>query len=734
MRYRDEYRQLAAIMFTDIVGYTSLMSADESRALRALKHSRKVVQKFARRHGGRWLESIGDGNLVRFHSATDAVNCALRLQRAMDGEDGLQLRIGLHVGDVIEASGHIYGDGVNVASRIHALAEPGGIVVSEPVYDAVRNKAGIVVDHLGVREIKGLDHPIQVYALAGEGVDNPLLGAIDLPGRPRWMAIITVIVLALVAVVSAGIYSQYANVGAGDASIAVLPFEDLSPDSDSRYFSEGISEELINGLSRVPGLRVVGRSSSFAYGERELDVRTIGDELNVTHVLDGSVRRAAERVRISAQLVNTESGFQLWTDTYEAEIDDIFELQQNISQSIVEALRIELMPEELANVGNINTNDVKAYDLYLQARRVLRTATSRDDYDEALEVLGKALRRDPMFAEAEAARCEAFVERYKQTRDADSLAPAVETCNRALNMDSRAPQAHIALGVLYMATGRTAFAIESYAKALPLDPDNANIHMGLAGALASQGRIDDAEAYYEVAIDLKPDDAVIYQKFGAALANAGRYDRAESMLRKAIMLGPEDARSYSHLGAVLYFQGRFAEAAGAFMRANEIQPYDKAYNNIGALLFYAGEYERSMEMLRKAMEMTPHDPRIVGGVADACRLASGCREWRALYGKALDLADERLRVNPEDAHVLALKGVYHSFLGRVDAGREFVEAAVRMAPDHREVMLNAAIFWSIAGDLGKAGKFVERAKALGYPESELKRHPDIAFASSRSEQ
>lgn len=729
MSRREEHRQLAAIMFTDIVGYTTLMAADESSALRALRESRKLVRRLARKFGGRWLESIGDGNLISFASATDAVNCALALQKMLDADRDPKLRIGVHVGDVIEAAGHIYGDGVNVASRIQALAEPGGVVVSEPVYDAVRNKEGIRVERLGVREIRGLDHPIQAYSIAGDAVDAPLLGAMDLPEKRRRVMVLAIPVL-LLAVLAVALYGRFGSVQAADPSVAVMPFEDLSPDSGNQYFSEGISEELINGLARVPGLRVAGRGSSFAHAGRDQDARELGRLLDVAYILDGSVRRAGDRVRISAQLVGTQAGFQLWSETYETDMDDIFQVQQNISQSIVEALRLALLPRELADVGRISTRDVTAYDLYLQARAAIRGANAREDYDRAIELLENALRRDPTFAEAEAAHCEARVGKYRQTRESEVLAPAVEICNRALAMDPDAARVHMALGDLYMATGRAGFAVESYARALPLAPDNDEVYLGLAGALMEQGRSADAETYFERALELKPDNGLAYQLYGAAMARAGRYDRAEMLLRRAIELDPDNSRSYSHLGAVMYYQGRFADASQAFIRANEIEPYDKAYNNIGALLFFAGEFDRSVAMLRKAVAMTPHDPRLVGGLADACRLASDCSEWRELYERAIALADERLAVNPNDGHVVGLKAVHLLHLGRREEAVDLVARAVALEPENRDVMVNAAIFWSQYGDKARAAEFVEKALALGYPDAQLHRHPDIQLAES----
>lgn len=734
MRYREEHRQLAAIMFTDIVGYTALMSASEASALRVLRRSRRLVHKQVRRFRGRWLESIGDGNLVSFASATDAVNCALTIQKGLRQDADVRLRIGIHVGDVIQSAGHIYGDGVNVASRIEALAEPGGIVVSEPVYDAVRNKSGIQADRLGVRELAGLDHPLQIYALSGEAVRSPLLGSIDLPGRRRWTVALILGAVVVAGVFSTGIYSRYGDVQATDTSIAVLPLEDISPDESNRYFAEGISEELINGLARVPGLRVVGRTSSFALGPEVQDVQEIGDKLSVSHVLTGSVRKSGDRVRISAQLVETTNRFQLWADTYETEINDIFKVQQDIGQSIVEALRLKLMPREMADVGRISTRNVQAYDLYLQARSVSREATSRDKYDEAINLLDRALRRDPTFVEAEAAKCEVLVEKYRDTRDSDLMATAVEICDRALTMDPENPMAHIALGNLYLATGRHEFAIESFGRVLPVDPDNADVYLGMAEAFMMMDRPGDARAYYEHAMDIAPENSRVYKNYAWAEQVLGKYERAISLLRKAIEFKPEESSYYSDLGANLFRLGRIEEATEAMMKATRTDPYDKAFNNIGAVLFFGGEYQKSVEMFRKAVGMTPDDARLMAGFGDACRLAPDCEDWREIYRNALELADKRLEVNPEDAYVISLKGVCKAFLGRLEEARRLVKKAQELEPSNSEVMVNTAIVWSLSGNNEMVRRKAEQAISQGYPEVVLRAHPDIDWADSNAKQ
>jgi len=725
----DEHRQLAAIMFTDIVGYTTLMSANESAALKALKCNRRLLQRLAKRHGGRWLESIGDGDLVSFASATDAVSCALKLQCTAERDEDFQLRIGIHVGDVIEAAGHIYGDGVNVASRIQALAEPGGIVVSETVYDAVRNKDGIEVEKLGVRELKNLDHPIQVYAVSGESVDAPTLGEIDQPVRRRSLFVAALLTVLAVVVVAIGLQSRNPGVGSNSVSIAVLPFKNLSDNPENAYFSDGVSEEILDGLSRVPGLNVVGRNASFAYRDQPEGPREIGRELDATHLVEGTVRRAGNRVRISAQLINASDGYQLWADSYDAEMNDIFSVQANIGKSIVEALSLKLMPNDLAGVGDVGTRDPKAYDLYLQARDRINKATTAAGYEEARSLLDDALKRDPMYAQAEASKCEALVWQYRVSRDSSLMDPARATCNRAKVRDPDSVRVQIALGALYSTTGQPELAIQASQRAVELDPDSADAHRNLGAVYADAHAIGKAKTEFERAIELAPKDPNNYRGYAFALYQAGRFADAADMFRKQLALDPGNATVMSNLSGVLAYSGRYKEAAQVNVDAIRLSPSFAAYSNAGTNLYFAGEYSRAAEMYRKALNFgSGGDFRLYGNLADACRLDPDCEGWQDMYRQAITQADDRLRVNPDDAGAMAFKGVSLNWLGDTKHGGQLIGDALQTAPDDVEVLRCAAIYWSKVGDKSKAREYADKARAAGYP---VDHDPDIVGASRK---
>lgn len=725
----DEHRQLAAIMFTDIVGYTALMSGSESAALKALKRNRRLLQRLARRCGGRWLESIGDGDLVSFGSATDAVGCALSLQHTLEQTEDFKLRIGIHVGDVIDAGGHLYGDGVNVASRIQALAEPGGIVVSETVYDAVRNKDGIQVEKLGVRELKNLDHPIQVYSVSGEGVDVPTLGEIDQPARRRSLLAAALLTVLAVVVAAIGLQSRNAGVGRNSVTIAVLPFDNLSNDPANAYFSDGVSEEILDGLAKVPGLNVVGRSASFAYRDKSEEPRKIGQELDATHLVEGTVRRAGNSVRISAQLIDASNGYQVWADSYEAEMNDIFSVQANIGKSIVEALSLKLMPDELAGVGDVGTRDPKAYDLYLQGRAELNKATTAAGYEAARALLDDALKRDPMFAEAEAGKCEALVWQYKISRDSSLLDPARTTCNRARNRDPDSVRVQIALGVLYSTTGQPELAVQAAQRAVELDPDSADAHRTLGAVYADAHDLDKAKPEFEHAIELAPKDPNTYRAYAYALYQGGQFSEAADMYGKQLVLDPGNAAVMSNLSAMLYYSGRFKEAAQLSLDAIRRSPSAAAYSNAGTNLYFAGEYSRAVEMYRHALDLgSGGDFRLYGNLAGACRFDADCSGWQEMYRQAITQADDRLRVNPEDAVATAYKGVYLMWLGDVKQGGRLIGDALQAAPDDVDVLACAAIYWSKVGDKSKAREYADKARAAGYP---VDHDPDIVVASNK---
>src|SRR4026208_828966 len=396
--------RLAAIMATDVVGYSKLMQSDEARALAALVAIRETTQNQIKQHRGRIANTAGDSVLAEFGSAVDAVSCAMALQETLSNEGevkDLQVRIGIHLGDVVDKGGDLFGTAVNVAARLEGIAQPGGIVVSAAVRDDIAGKLRASFTDLGPQVLKHIEGPLRVYALSSKSGQLPPAApypgqSLPLPNKP---------------------------------SIAVLPFENLSGDRDQEYFADGIVEEIITALSRFRSLFVIARNSSFAYKGRAVDVKQVGRELGVRYILEGSVRKAGSRVRISGQLIDTSSGAHLWADRFDGALEDIFDLQDQVTASVTGAILPRLEEAEIERVKHKPTENLDAYDYYLRGLAVAEEIT-KEANEEALRMFKKAIEHDADFgfADAGAAACYTsrkancwMLDRAQETAEASSL-------------------------------------------------------------------------------------------------------------------------------------------------------------------------------------------------------------------------------------------------------------------------------------------------------------------------
>ena len=369
-------RKLAAILAADVVGYSRLMGADEAGTLGALKRHRETIfDPAVAAHNGRIVKLIGDGVIVEFSSVVDAVNCALSVQRSnaaapeqSESQPAIVLRIGINLGDVIVEGDDIYGDGVNIAARLEPLAEAGGICVSSTVNESVGNRIDVRFQDSGDISVKSMDRPIRVW---------------------KWHPSATTPTAA-----RSNAAKPQPNVAT--ASIAVLPFTNMSGDPEQEYFSDGISEDIITDLSKIAGLMVIARNSSFAYKGRSIDVRAVGRDLGVRSVLEGSIRRAGNRVRITAQLVDATTGAHLWADRYDRDLTDIFAVQDDVTRRIVDALKVTLSPAERTRLTDSGTPNIDAYDCYLRGRELLAlNPKNRERFQQSTKLFMRALELDP---------------------------------------------------------------------------------------------------------------------------------------------------------------------------------------------------------------------------------------------------------------------------------------------------------------------------------------------------
>ncbi len=582
-------RKLAAILAADVVGYSRLMGADEAGTLSALKRHREVVfDPAVAAHNGRIVKLIGDGTIVEFGSVIDAVNCALAVQRSSalppepnSAPSPIVLRIGINLGDVIIEGEDIYGDGVNIAARLEPLAEPGGVCISSIVNESVGNRIDVRFQDGGEIGVKNIDHPIRIW---------------------RWHPATT-----------AG--AEQKTNGAGGhaapkpatASIAVLPFTNMSGEAEQEYFSDGISEDLITDLSKVAGLIVIARNSSFAYKGRAVDVRTVGRELGVQSVLEGSIRRAGNRVRITAQLIDATSGGHLWADRYDRDLTDIFEVQDDVTHRIVDALKVTLTPAEKARpAGGGAAVNMEAYDLALRGREILLgPKKTRETFEKATALFHKAIETDPNFAVARAGLGFAYMFDYQNRWSDDpdaSLALAKQYAEQAIEKDPKEPLAHAVAAVAATFRGDIERAQSEISIALTLNPNLAMAY-NIAGSIRMYaGEPLEAIPLIERGMRLDPAGNTQYLHFlGMANLLAGKYETAVALLKQRIALVPGTDFSRSALASALGHLGKIDEARRVWGELEKINPKYSFNEHLGRLPFRRKEdSDRLADGLRKA--------------------------------------------------------------------------------------------------------------------------------------
>ena len=551
-------RRLAAILAADVVGSCRLIGIDEEGTLAQLKALRKTLfdPKIAQHHG-RIVKNTGDGALVEFASVVDAVRCADEIQRSVAEQNTdvpqdkrIEFRIGVHVGDIIIDENDIYGDGVNIAVRLEGIAEPGGISISDDAHRQIRGKVDITFEDLGSQSLKNIAEPMRVWRVpngrAGPAMPNrPADNAqpLALPNKP---------------------------------SIAVLPFQNMSGDPDQDYFADGMVDEITTALSRFKSLFVIARSSSFTYKGKAVDIKQVGRELGVRYVLQGSVRRAAEKVRITGQLIDALSGAHLWADRFEGDLSDVFALQDEVTVNVVSAIQPKLLQTE-KDLAARRPNDLSAYDLCLRAQHL--QSWTRDGSAESLRLASRALEIDPRssFAATLAGECHLRSVRRGWAADPKSdIAEGLRLLRLALSIDGNAT---LALSLLGNATASFSddydTAREMVDRAVALNPNSSRIWEQRGMTYLMAGQPEEAIRSFERGIRLSPFDPLLFSTFagmGVAFIGLGRFDEAISAAKKAVRQNPLYPFAYRCLASALAHLGREAEVKEAVAGLFELDP------------------------------------------------------------------------------------------------------------------------------------------------------------------
>jgi TolB-like protein/class 3 adenylate cyclase len=582
----SQSRQLVAVMFTDIVGYTALMGANEQKAFEILKKNREIHQPIIDTYNGKLIKELGDGILASFPTVSDALFAAMKIQQACSASKELSLRIGIHEGEIIFENNDIYGDAVNISSRIQTLCVPGSILFSKKVNDEIKNKAEFHTVSLGRFEFKNVNEPIEVFALANDGFPVPKRSMMDgklkkknFQKRNLIAALSSIMLVVATFFIYKKIFPKNDNNGI-DKSIAVLPFVDMSAAKDQEYFSDGLSEELLNLLSKISELKVIGRTSSFSFKGKNEDLRSIAQKLGVAHILEGSVRKDGNKIRVTAQLIRATDGSHLWSETYDRDMEGIFKLQDDIAGAVVKQLKLKLLITT-ANAVSYSTN-TEVYNLILQGN-YFSEKRDKENLAKALDFYLRALAIDSLNARswAAVAECYNLQSNWGWIDRNEGFQKARKAATKSIELDGTQAEGHWVLGVLKMYDFDWYGAEAEIQNALNLEPGNADALRAMGFLYRCLGRYDEAIRLYKQAIILDPVQAIIYFNFGQLLYQANHLEEAIVPLKKVLELNPQFPRAHIFLGMVYLLQGK-PELALDEMPQEE----DEVWRNFALILTY----------------------------------------------------------------------------------------------------------------------------------------------------
>ena len=611
----EQSRQLAAIMFTDIVGYTSMMQQDEQDALMRIEHHRTVLESKVEEYSGRIVQYYGDGALIVFQSAYNAVFCAIEIQRILRSEPEVPLRIGIHLGEIIIKGSSTFGDGLNICSRIQSIGSEGTILISNNLKEQIINHPEIETRSLGKFTFKNVDKPIEIHGISNQGlavasrkeVKENLFKqegkgkAFSLVQKYQWLLFTIAILLMGLSTYLANqyLYNQSEQMVL-ENSIAVLPFANLSNDPEQDYFSDGITEDILNQLSKIADLNVKSRTSTLKYKDSTTPIPEIGEELGVKTILEGSVRKAGNQVRVVAQLIDVSSDTHIWSETYDREIDEIFKLQSEIAIEIASILQAKISEFEESSILRDAGTDITAYDYALKARNIWRNWNNEEDLEQILQLLEQSIRLDPNYAGAYALIGEVL---YRGMRNYG--VPPQIWVNQAEHMTDIA---------------------------LRLDSTLADAYLLKANIIRDQKNDSEtAGEYFRKAMSLDPSNSKVMKELGFFLIEQGDLRRGVNLLIKAIDIGytTNDPEYYTSWALIYMLLNETDKAENMLIEAKALAPdWVDPYMQLGRLYLYLEKYDAARENLEKALELSPENQSVIDALA-----------WTALNSGDLEQAD-----------------------------------------------------------------------------------------------
>ncbi|HET9744666.1 MAG TPA: tetratricopeptide repeat protein [Chitinophagaceae bacterium] len=641
--------KLAAILFADIAGYTAIMQKDEQSAMVQLNRFKEVLVRIAPDHEGRIVQFFGDGCLLAFESSMSGVDCAIALQKAFSETPVVPVRIGLHMGDVVFKNENVFGDGVNIASRIESLGIPGAILMSKTIRDQIKNNSDFLLVSLGSFDFKNVSERMEVFALANPGFVVPKRG--EMQGKLKSISKKTVFVKWITAIALIGVLAivfwfitgqKKSTETISEKSIAVLPFIDMSEGKDQEYFSDGLSEELLNLLSKIPELKVIGRTSSFSFKGKSEDLKSIAQKLGVAHILEGSVRKDGKKIRVTAQLVRATDGSQLWSQTYDRDLEGIFKLQDDIAGAVVKQLKLRLLPTSDGE-GSSAINNTDVYNLILQGDYF---SDKRDSLSmqKAMALYRDALAIDSLNARSWAgvAKCFTLQATWSWIDRKQGYENARKAATKSIELDNTLAEGHRTLGMVKMNDYDFDGAEREFKNALNLEPGNAEV-LRISGYLyRSMGRFDEGIRFIRQSINLDPLRPITYINLGLLQYAANYTDEAIISFKKALELNPQWPRAHTFIGEVYLLQGKPEKTL-----IEVEQETDKSFKDFGlARAYYAlGNTKKADEKVKEITTQTH------GNISYRMAII---RAQRGEKDKALELLDQAYK--EKDVWLLFLKG------------------------------------------------------------------------------
>ena len=734
-------RTLATIVFTDTVGFSERMSRDESGTLDLLGQDFDRIRKACARHGGEVIKSTGDGLLMYFSSAVGAVSCAVEIQteharRRTNEKDSLEHRIGIHLGDVFVRESDVMGDGVNIAARLQYEAEPGGICISQTVYDVVKNTLALKTTSLGPRELKNLSQKLTLYQVllgADQSGDQACIQPKQFEQR-RFHRFNLYAIIALFAVLLGGALvffwkktvsprAEMSPAIESFKSIAVLPFVNMSDDQANGYFARGIHEDILTQLAKVLDLKIISRTSVMQYSEHTGSLRSIGEALGAAAILEGSVRREGNRVRVTAQLINAKNDQHLWAETYDRDLTDVFAIQSAVAQEIVTALRAHLSPQEKERIERKPTENSQAYDFYLQARDYYsRPGNLAENFSNAERLCEEAVGLDPAFALAYAqlSRIHSVMYWFAHDRSPERLARAESAANRALSLQPELPEAHVAMGYFrYWGHRDYAGAIDEFSLAQRALPNDAEVSGALAFIQRRQGNWSEAIRNLKKTSEIDPRNADNSYELGLTYVYTRDYKSAREAFDRTLSLAPDYYAAKYHRAML---RVREAGDTTELLKVLEAVPPDLDPNFWDARRFQAFMLARQFDKARKLL--SDHGPEVftwqdfvrpkslLEGLAATASGDDGAA--KTSFEKARGILQEAIAKNDSDPRLQSALGLAEANLGNSAAAIAAGERATSLLPMNSDAVdgptyaVDLAKIYARTGRTGDALQLLER--------------------------